>query len=107
MPFDPPSGEMRLLLRTLEEFVREELMPLERLFLHHDFDALLPTIEAKRQQARRLGLWLPQIPADYGGMGLSLFDHGLVSEVLGRTPLGHYALNCQAPDAGNMEILIE
>ncbi len=40
-------------------------------------------------------------------MGLSLFDHGLVSEVLGRTPLGHYVLNCQAPDAGNMEILIE
>ena len=107
MPLDTPSAEMQLLLSTLEDFVREELMPLERPFLHHDFDSLFPLVEEKRQKARRLGLWLPQIPAEYGGMGLSLFEHGLVSEVLGRTPLGHYVLNCQAPDAGNMEILIE
>ena len=107
MPFDASSAETRLLLRTLDEFVREEIQPLERTFLHHDFKSLLPQIEEKRQKARRLGLWLPQVPEEYGGMGLSLFDHGLVSEVLGRTPLGHYALNCQAPDAGNMEILIE
>jgi alkylation response protein AidB-like acyl-CoA dehydrogenase len=107
MPFDAPSAETRLLLRTLDEFVRQEIQPLERPFLHHDFATLLPAVEEKRQQAKRLGLWLPQIPAEYGGMGLSLFDHGLVSEVLGRTPLGHYVLNCQAPDAGNMEVLIE
>ncbi len=107
MPFEAPSAEMRLLLRTLSDFVREEVLPLERPFLHHDFDTVLPAIEAVRRRARGLGLWLPQIPAEYGGMGLSLFEHGLVSEVLGRTPLGHYALNCQAPDAGNMEILIE
>jgi len=96
-----------MLLQTVEAFVREELIPLERPFLRHDFDTLLPLIEEKRQLAKRLGLWLPQIPEAYGGMGLSLYDHGLVSELLGRTPLGHYALNCQAPDAGNMEILIE
>ncbi|WP_374689488.1 acyl-CoA dehydrogenase family protein [Promineifilum sp.] len=107
MNFDAPTPEMRMLLRTLDEFVREELMPLERPFLYHDFDALLPALDDKRRQAKRLGLWLPQIPQEYGGMGLSLFEHGLVSEVLGRTPLGHYALNCQAPDAGNMEVLIE
>lgn len=96
-----------MLLRTVEEFVREELLPLERPFLRHDFDTLLPLVEEKRRLAKRLGLWLPQIPEAEGGMGLSLYDHGLVSELLGRTPLGHYALNCQAPDAGNMEILIE
>ena len=107
MPFDPPSSETRMLLQTVGAFVREELIPLERPFLRHDFDTLLPLIEEKRQLAKRLGLWLPQIPETYGGMGLSLYDHGLVSELLGRTPLGHYALNCQAPDAGNMEILIE
>lgn len=107
MPFDPPSSEMQGLLRTLDGFVREELIPLERPFLQHDFDSLLPALEESRLEARRSGLWLPQIPAGYGGMGLSLADHGRVSEVLGQTPLGHYALNCQAPDAGNMEILIE
>lgn len=107
MSFDAPPAELKLLLRTLEEFVREEVMPLERPFLYHDFDALLPALEEKRRLAKSLGLWLPQIPAEYGGMGLSLYEHGLVSELLGRTPLGHYALNCQAPDAGNMEVLIE
>ena len=40
-------------------------------------------------------------------LGLTLFEHGLVSRELGRTPIGHYTFNCQAPDAGNMEILIE
>jgi alkylation response protein AidB-like acyl-CoA dehydrogenase len=38
-------------------------------------------------------------------MGLGLLEHAFLSEVLGASPLGHYALNCQAPDAGNMEIL--
>ncbi len=107
MLFEPQTAEIRPLLHALDEFVREELMPLERPFLDHDFAALLPALEAKRQQAKSLGFWLPQIPAAHGGMGLSLFEHGLVSEVLGRTILGHYVLNCQAPDAGNMEILIE
>ncbi len=101
------SPEVRMVLNTMEAFVREELIPLERYFLHHDFQTLLPLMEEKRRQAKELGLWLPQIAQEYGGMGLSLVEHGFVSEVLGRTPLGHYAFNCQAPDAGNMEILIE
>ena len=107
MLFEPQTAELRPLLSALGDFVRDELLPLERPFLDHDFDTLLPAIEEKRRLAKSLGFWLPQIAADHGGMGLSLFEHGLVSEVLGRTPLGHYALNCQAPDAGNMEILIE
>lgn len=98
---------MQMLLRTLDAFVREEIEPLERPFLNHDFAALDPVLAAAREKARALGLWLPQIPTEYGGMGLSLYEHGLVSEALGRTLLGHYVLNCQAPDAGNMEILIE
>jgi alkylation response protein AidB-like acyl-CoA dehydrogenase len=40
-------------------------------------------------------------------LGLSLSQFARVSEELGRTPLGHYLFNCQAPDAGNMEILME
>ena len=35
----------------------------------------------------------------------TLVEHGLVSERLGRSPLGHYVFGAQAPDAGNMEIL--
>lgn len=46
---------------------------------------------------------------DYGntriGTGLDLVEHALVSEALGRSPLGHFIFGCQAPDAGNIEIL--
>ncbi len=101
------SSETKMILDTMREFIREEVLPLEKLFLAHDFETLVPKLQEKRAKAKSLGLWLPQIPQEYGGMGLSLVDHGHVSEVLGQTPLGHYIFNCQAPDAGNMEILIE
>src|SRR5262249_50256383 len=99
--------ETKSLLGILREFVDKEIIPLERHFLAQDHATLMPLLNMKRQQAKNLRLWLPQIPAEYGDVGLSLVQHGLVSEVLGRTPLGHYVFNCQAPDAGNMEILIE
>ncbi|HEX2692070.1 MAG TPA: acyl-CoA dehydrogenase family protein, partial [Kofleriaceae bacterium] len=50
-------------------------------------------------------MWGPQLPQELGGLGLGLVEHGLVSERLGRTPLGHYVFGAQAPDAGNIEIL--
>ena len=101
------SPELQKILKTIRDFIDEEVIPLESEFLGGRFKTLEPALNKKRQQVKELGLWLPQIPQEYGGMGLSLFEHGLVSQELGRTPLGHYVFNCQAPDAGNMEILIE
>ncbi len=101
------SSELEKNLKTMREFVDAELLPLELDFLAKGFLAMEPILQEKRQMVRDLGLWLPQVPKKYGGMGLTLFEHGLVSQVLGRTPIGHYVFNCQAPDAGNMEILIE
>ena len=101
------SPEMKMILPTMREFVEEEIVPLERPFLDHDYDTSGPCWPKNGPKPKSLGLWLPQIPMEYGGMGLSLVEHGHVSEVLGRSPLGHYVFNCQAPDAGNMEILIE
>jgi len=100
------SAELKQVLNTIQEFVDAEIIPLEPLFLAHKFDELQPRLQAVRATARGLGLWLPQIPEAYGGMGLSLVEFGHVSEQLGRSLLGHYVFNCQAPDAGNMEILI-
>lgn len=94
-------------VQTIRQFIQQEIMPLEPAFLHGSFTDLLPTLQEKRRQVKSLGLWAPQLPAAYGGMGLSLPEFARVSEELGRTPLGHYLFNCQAPDSGNMEILIE
>ncbi|MAT96624.1 MAG: acyl-CoA dehydrogenase [Anaerolineaceae bacterium] len=101
------SPEFQKNLATIREFVREELFPLEKEYLASGFNALAPKLQQKRQKVKDLGLWLPQVPKEYGGMGLTLFEHGLVSQELGQTPFGHYVFNCQAPDAGNMEILID
>jgi alkylation response protein AidB-like acyl-CoA dehydrogenase len=67
----------------------------------------LPKLDAIRKKVKSNGLWLPQIPKEYGGLGLNNSQHGEISEILGTSPYGHYCFNCQAPDAGNMEILIE
>jgi alkylation response protein AidB-like acyl-CoA dehydrogenase len=99
--------ETRALLQTTREFVDQEVIPLEPALAERGFMAMEDELQALRAKARDAGLWLPQIPERHGGLGLDLVQHGLISEVLGRSPLGHYALNCQAPDAGNMEVLIE
>jgi alkylation response protein AidB-like acyl-CoA dehydrogenase len=54
-----------------------------------------------------MGLWAPHIPEELGGAGLSLCDFAHVSEELGKSPIGHYVFNCQAPDVGNMELLLK
>ena len=100
-----PSPTLQPILDKVDRFIRDEAIPLERQF-HGSFRALLPELGKLRQRVKELGLWAPQIPRAHGGMGLSLLDHAQVSELLGRTPLGHYLFNCQAPDSGNMEILI-
>ncbi|MCA9931201.1 MAG: acyl-CoA dehydrogenase family protein [Anaerolineales bacterium] len=103
----PLTDELKRVLSTIREIVREELIPLEPDFLHKGFYAMEPVLNEKRAMVKKLGFWLPQVPAEYGGMGLSLFEHGLVSQELGQSLVGHYVFNCQAPDAGNMEILID
>ncbi|MGB5620980.1 MAG: acyl-CoA dehydrogenase family protein, partial [Gammaproteobacteria bacterium] len=52
------------------------------------------------------GWWAPNLPRAAGGRGADLVELGLWSEELGRSPLGHYVFGCQAPDAGNAELLL-
>lgn len=100
-------SSLKTTLETIKEFVTQEIYPLENQLATHNFKALIPELQKKREKVKQIGLWAPQIPKEHGGMGLSLMEHGYVSEELGRSPLGHYIFNCQAPDSGNMEILIE
>ncbi|MFO0637517.1 MAG: acyl-CoA dehydrogenase family protein [Nannocystaceae bacterium] len=100
------SPKMQELLPRVRAFVQTHVLPLER-GMARGFWALQPELDHVRERAKHSGLWLPQVPTAHGGMGLSVLEHGLVSEVLGVTPLGHYALGCQAPDAGNIELLLE
>ena len=99
------SEKTATMLEMIGEFVDRELLPLEFRFLNEPFTHLLSTLEKKRAAVKQMGLWAPGHPEEYGGMGLGLVDLGLVSEALGRSPLGHFVFGCHAPDAGNVEIL--
>ena len=99
------SEKMQTILGMIDEFVDKELIPLEPEFLTTPSTNLLPVFEEKRKLVRQMELWAPNHPKEYGGMELDLMEHALVSESLGRSPLGHYIFGCQAPDAGNIEIL--
>jgi acyl-CoA dehydrogenase len=92
---------------TVREFIEKEVLPLEPEMAKKGFVGLLPVLKEKRERAKATGLWAAHLSKDHGGAGLSLPEYAHMSEELGRTPLGHFVFNCQAPDVGNMEILIE
>lgn len=104
MDFEIPD-KMKVIIEMITEFVDRELIPLEAEFLNKDFRTMLPVLEEKKNMVRKMELWAPNHPREYGGMGLNLVEHAFVSEALGRSPVGHFVFGCQAPDAGNVEIL--
>jgi alkylation response protein AidB-like acyl-CoA dehydrogenase len=104
MDFDPPES-VRPLLANVERFVNDVVMPAEQEVFERGFKAGVPLLDELRAKCKAQGMWGPQLPKELGGLGLSLVEHGLVSERLGRSPIGHYVFGAQAPDAGNMEIL--
>ncbi|MGA9751729.1 MAG: acyl-CoA dehydrogenase family protein, partial [Acidobacteriota bacterium] len=99
------SEQARAMIQLMQQFMEREVFPLERAFLSQGFPAIESEAEGLRRKVRQMGLWAPVQPREHGGMGLPLTDFALVSEVLGQSPLGHYLFGCQAPDAGNIELL--
>ena len=99
------TEKMTVILEMINEFVDKELIPLEPAFLTQSTAEILPEILEKQKKVKQMELWGPCYPTELGGMGLNLMEHALVSEALGRTPLGHFVFWCQAPDVGNIELL--
>ncbi|MFW6415574.1 MAG: acyl-CoA dehydrogenase family protein, partial [Thermodesulfobacteriota bacterium] len=99
------SDKMQTVIQMMDEFVDKELIPLEAEFLSDSAGDFQKKIEEKQEKVKQMELWAPSHPKELGGMGLDLTEYALVSEALGRSPLGHYVFGCQAPDAGNIEIL--
>jgi acyl-CoA dehydrogenase len=105
MDFEP-EPRARQLAAVARDFVAVEVLPVERAFLAEGYGAVESELPRLRERAKALGLLVPHLPAEYGGRGLSLLAFAAVGEELGRSILGHLAANCQAPDAGNMEVLL-
>ena len=101
------SPELEDLRVRVRKFVEEHVLPLENdptNFSEHENipDARLAPV---REKAKKAGLWAPQVPKDYGGMGLPMVSWAVVYEEAARSIFGPLAIHCMAPDDGNMNVL--
>lgn len=99
------SDKLESILEMVDEFVKKELIPLEKDYYKKDFSEMEPILEEKREMVRQMELWAPLHPKEFGGMELPLMDSAMIYEILGRSSMGTYVFGCQAPDAGNVEII--
>jgi acyl-CoA dehydrogenase len=99
------SERMQVLQARTEEFVRDQVMPMEgdpREGAHGLDDVLRRELMDK---ARAAGLLSPHVGIEYGGLGCDMREMAIVFEAAGYSLLGPQALNCNAPDEGNMHLL--
>jgi acyl-CoA dehydrogenase len=103
--FPPEIDEIRERVRT---FMETEVRPLEEEADRDGWerDDWIPAIIECRGAAKEAGLWLPHMPAEWGGMGLGHLEMAAVSAEAGKTRMGPFMLNAQAPDEGNMHTLL-
>ncbi|MDX1688062.1 MAG: acyl-CoA dehydrogenase family protein [Candidatus Promineifilaceae bacterium] len=103
MQFHSPQ-HVRTLTQRVLDFIDDEVIPVEteaRLG-----DGLTPgQLHTLRQKARDAGIYAPQLPEELGGLGLNIEEWVPIFEAAGRSLLGPLALNCAAPDEGNMHLL--
>jgi alkylation response protein AidB-like acyl-CoA dehydrogenase len=78
--------------------------PNERALAAED-DAAAGLMAELRARAKAEGLWAPHLPPEAGGTGEGFLYYAHLNEEIGRTVWGQLVFNCQAPDAGNGEIL--
>jgi acyl-CoA dehydrogenase len=103
MDYDDPEAGKRVADRA-REFVREEVIPVERDYLGGE--TVPPeTVSELQERAREHEVYGPQIPEEHGGLGLDLRAALPVFEEAGRSMLGPRAMRVDAPDEGNIHTL--
>jgi len=84
--------------------MRDRVLPNEAALDRED-DAADALVAELRAEVKGAGLWAPHVPPDAGGTGTGFLDYAYLNEQIGRTVWGQLVFGCQAPDAGNAEIL--
>ncbi len=99
-------------LRRVSDFVRTEIEPAEPEY-HRALHAgdnpwtVLPVVEELKAKARDQGLWNLFLPDTDRGAGLSNVEYAPLAEQMGRSHLAPEIFNCNAPDTGNAEVLVQ
>jgi len=106
-----PSSKGQEVLTKLKSFMREEVFPVEDQYFK-DLKAqanpwvVLPIIDELKAKAKAQGLWNLFLPKSDYGAGISNADYALMAEEMGRSFMAPELFNCNAPDTGNMEVLV-
>jgi acyl-CoA dehydrogenase len=106
MDFTLPSEIDDIRLRT-RDFIGEHVLPLEADRANYDEheNIRIDLLERVRAKAKAAGLWAPQAPKEWGGMGLPIVGWAAMYEEANRSIFGPVCFNCAAPDDGNMNLL--
>ena len=91
-------------LAQVRTFMAERVIPNEAAIERQD-DAGEALLRELRDEVRDAGLWAPHVPPEAGGSGMGFLDYAYLNEHIGRSAWGQLVFGCQAPDAGNAEIL--
>ena len=98
------AEEMEQLRSTYRAFMEAHVYPNEAALSRED-DAAAALVADLRAKAKTAGLWAPHLPPEAGGTGRGFLAYANLNEEIGRCVWGQLVFNCQAPDAGNGEIL--
>ncbi len=102
------DAEFQAELDWIEDFVREEIEPLD-FIVKSPYDINDPiraeVIPPLQRQVQERGLWACHLGPDLGGAGYGQVKLALMNEILGRARSAPTVFGCQAPDTGNSEIL--
>jgi acyl-CoA dehydrogenase len=101
--FEIPAEHLELRDRV-RRFIATVAIPAEArdISSHGIDDALRAELQ---EEARKAGLFAPQLSQELGGLGLDMRGSAVILEEAGYSLLGPQALNCAAPDEGNMHLL--
>jgi acyl-CoA dehydrogenase len=100
------SPELEEIRTTTRDFIENVVKPAEAKIDEEDRKSLIDGIIEMRTEAQKRGLWMPHMPKEWGGMGLRHVELAMVQAESAKSRFGPFAINCQAPDEGNMHTLL-
>lgn len=106
------SPKAQALIEKASTFLHQEIEPVEADYQRELMAAdtpwqVLPVIEQLKAKAKAQGLWNLFLPDSEHGAGLSNVDYAPIAEITGRSAIMPEVFNCNAPDTGNMEVLVK
>jgi len=104
------TARVRELEERLLAFMEEHIYPNEARYYRESEDigpwGVQPIVEELKPKARAAGLWNLFLPESDLGAGLTNLEYAPLCEIMGRSHLAPEVFNCNAPDTGNMEVLV-